>query len=332
MTSFNRSRDAVPFTAEVARKQSMPLSILYRGRLSSCNYDCAYCPFAKRRDTRATLQRDAADLARFVEWASTQTERSLSILFTPWGEGLVRKHYREAMVALSQLPQVQRVAIQTNLCIGTRWLDDADSSKIAFWCTYHPSQTPRAAFLARCRELGRRSIRHSVGMVAMREHFDEIVRLRDALPVDTPMWLNAYDQREPDYYSDAQLALMRAIDPHIDFNLAPPPSLGAPCATGERVVSVDGDGNVRRCHFVATPLGNLYDGSFEAQLRPRACPNAVCDCFIGYVHRTDLPFARDYADGQLERIPASMRHFAARVSNRSVERIVSEDITSCRKD
>ncbi len=321
----------MPIAIDDMRAQQPPLSILYRGRLSSCNYDCGYCPFAKRRDTRATLQRDAADLAHFVDWASAQTERSLSILFTPWGEGLVRKHYREAMVALSKLPQVQRVAIQTNLCIGTRWLDDADPSKIAFWCTYHPSQTPRAAFLARCRELRRRGIRHSVGMVAMREHFHEIAQLRDALSADTPMWLNAYDQREPDYYSDAQLALMRAIDPHIDFNLAPPPSLGAPCATGERAVSVDGDGNVRRCHFVATPLGNLYDGSFEAQLRPRACPNAVCDCFIGYVHRTDLPFARDYANGQLERVPASMSRFAAHVTDRSVERIVSED-TAGRQD
>lgn len=281
------------------------LSLLYRGRLSSCNYDCAYCPFAKRRDNRASLQRDAADLARFIEWAQAQQARRLSILFTPWGEGLVRKHYREAMVALSRLAHVERVAIQTNLCIGTRWLDGADPAKLAFWCSYHPSQTPRKAFLARCAELRRRGIRHSVGMVAMREHFEEIAALHAALPADTPMWLNAYDQRDADYYSEDQLRLMRSIDPHIEFNLAPPPSLGAPCATGERVLSVDGDGNVRRCHFVATPLGNLYDGSFEAQLRPRTCPNAVCDCFIGYVHREDLPLGHHYAEGRLERIPSS---------------------------
>lgn len=280
------------------------LSLLYRGRLSSCNYDCAYCPFAKRRDTRASLQRDAMDLARFVEWLQAQHARRVSILFTPWGEGLVRKHYREAMVTLSRLAHVDRVAIQTNLCIGTRWLDQADPAKLAFWCSYHPSQTPRATFVARCAELRRRGIRHSVGMVAMREHFEEIAALRAALPADTPMWLNAYDQRDADYYSEDQLRLMRSVDPHIDVNLAPPPSLGAPCATGERVLSVDGDGNVRRCHFVATPLGNLYDGSFEAQLRPRTCPNAACDCFIGYVHREDLALGHDYAEGRLERIPS----------------------------
>ena len=30
----------------------MNLSILYRGPLSSCNYGCEYCPFAKHRETR----------------------------------------------------------------------------------------------------------------------------------------------------------------------------------------------------------------------------------------------------------------------------------------
>lgn len=282
----------------------MSLSLLYRGRLSSCNYDCGYCPFAKARDSRDTLRRDADDLARLVAWAERQA-MALSILFTPWGEGLVRKHYREAMVRLSHLPRLRRVAIQTNLCIGMRWLDRAHLDTLALWCTYHPGQVTRAAFLARCRELDRRGVRHSVGMVALHEHLEEIERLREELPARTPMWLNAYDQRPPGYYDEAQVARLLRIDPHFRYNLDPVPSLGAPCRAGEDVVSVDGDGNVRRCHFVAEPLGNLYDGSFAARLRARACPNAVCDCYIGYAHRKDLPFQADYAGGVLERVPAA---------------------------
>jgi MoaA/NifB/PqqE/SkfB family radical SAM enzyme len=281
------------------------LSLLYRGRLSSCNYDCPYCPFAKTYDSRAALRRDAQDLQRFVDWVSAQ-QRSTSILFTPWGEGLVRKHYREAMVALSKLPQVRRVAIQTNLCVGTRWLDGANLQSLAMWCTYHPGQVKRAAFLARCRELLRRGVRFSVGMVAMREHLDEIKAMRAELPEEVPLWLNAYDERPTDYYTPEQVHSLASVDPHFEFNLKPRPSLGAPCLTGESVVSVDGDGNVRRCHFVTTSLGNLYDGSFETQLRPRTCPNRRCDCYIGYSHRPDLPFQRDYAGGVLERIPRDL--------------------------
>ena len=35
---------------------ALNLSILYRGPLSSCNYDCAYCPFAKQSDSAEELE------------------------------------------------------------------------------------------------------------------------------------------------------------------------------------------------------------------------------------------------------------------------------------
>ncbi len=44
----------------------MTLSILYRGPLSSCNYACWYCPFAKRREPRTELAADREPLAPFV--------------------------------------------------------------------------------------------------------------------------------------------------------------------------------------------------------------------------------------------------------------------------
>ncbi|MEU8270103.1 hypothetical protein AB0B89_23465, partial [Sphaerisporangium sp. NPDC049002] len=45
------------------------LSILYRGPLASCDYDCPYCPFAKRRDSPARLREDRAALERFTGWS-----------------------------------------------------------------------------------------------------------------------------------------------------------------------------------------------------------------------------------------------------------------------
>ncbi len=142
-------------------------------------------------------------------------------------------------------------------------------------------------------------------MVAAHAHMDEIEALRAALPDTTPMWLNAFDPRPADYYTPEQVQRLSRIDPYVGYNLTPPPSFGAPCLTGESVLWVDGDGTVRRCNFVDTPLGNLYDGSFAAQLRARSCPNTRCDCFIGYVHRPDLPFQADYAGGMLEPVPAT---------------------------
>ncbi|MGC5341733.1 STM4011 family radical SAM protein [Streptomyces sp. AM 4-1-1] len=284
----------------------MDLTILYRGPLASCDYSCPYCPFAKRRDSREQLRADRAALERFTGWAAAQTGDRLSVLFTPWGEGLVRSWYRRAMVDLARLPQVRRVAIQTNLSGRTGWLAAAENparAKIALWCTYHPDETPYERFLGTCRELTALGVRHSVGVVGLDSHLGEARRLRAALPDEVYLWVNAAEGHS---YTDEEAERWTALDPLFPYSRHPHPSAGAACRTGESVVSVDGDGTVRRCHFVRTELGNLYDGSYRRALGPRACPLSVCDCHIGYVHLERLPLYDVFAGGVLERVPATV--------------------------
>ena len=277
------------------------LDILYRGPLSSCNYACPYCPFAKRRDSRETLARDAAQLARFVAWIEGQTARTLGILFTPWGEALIRPAYRAAMARLSRLPQVRRVAAQTNLSWPTGWLDECAPERIAFWCTFHPGETPLDRFLGRCAELDARGIGYSVGIVGKREHLPVLAELRRRLRPDVYLWVNAYRDEGPHHYRADDLALIRSIDPLFDVNRTGIRSRGLACATGESVISVDGDGEVRRCHTVKARIGNLYDPDFDAALTPRPCPLAQCRCHIGYAHMPHLGFREIFGAGLLER-------------------------------
>lgn len=284
----------------------MDLTILYRGPLASCDYDCPYCPFAKRRDSREQLRADRAALERFTAWVAAQTGDRVSVLFTPWGEGLVRSWYRRAIVELAGLEQVRRVAIQTNLSGRTRWLAEAPAAareRIALWCTYHPGQTPYERFLARCEELKGLGVRHSVGIVGLDDHLGEAHRLRAALADEVYLWVNA---AEGHTYTDEEADRWTAIDPLFPYSRHPHRSAGLPCRTGESVVSVDGEGTVRRCHFVRAELGNLYDGSYRRALGPRTCPLAVCDCHIGYVHLETLPLYDVFAGGVLERIPAAL--------------------------
>jgi hypothetical protein len=278
----------------------MDLTILYRGPLASCDYDCPYCPFAKRRDSPDRLRADRADLDRFTTWAREQTGDRLSVLFTPWGEGLTRSWYREALVGLSHEPHIDRVAIQTNLSCRTEWLDRADRDTVALWCTYHPGQTPYERFLDKTRRLAGMGIRFSVGVVGLPEHLEHARRLRGELPEEVYLWVNA---AEGHTYTDEEAAVWTGLDPLFPFSRHPHRSAGRACRTGSTVVSVDGGGTVRRCHFVKAELGNLYDGSFRAALAPRPCPLAVCDCHIGYVHLETLPLYDVFAGGVLERVP-----------------------------
>lgn len=276
-------------------------NILYRGPLASCNYGCGYCPFAKRVDSPAALADDARKLRRFVAWALQPRGVELGVLFTPWGEALVHRAYRDAMLELSHAPQVRRVAAQTNLSGPLDWLRDADRTRLALWATWHPSEISAQRFLARCVQLDAIGVRYSVGAVGLRENLPAIEALRAALRPDVYLWVNAYKDR-PRYYDGATVARFTAIDPLFPINLRNHPSRGQSCRAGETSFAVDGDGVMTRCHFVEAPIGNLYAPDFAEALQPRRCPRAQCRCHIGYVNLPSLGLDEVFRDGLLERV------------------------------
>ena len=164
--------------------------------------------------------------------------------------------------------------------------------------------------MAKCRALDEAEVRYSVGVVGVREHLAEVEALRAALDPGVYLWVNAF-KREPDYYTAADVAWIEAIDPLFRDNLTPHRSAGEACGAGRDAFTVDGEGVARRCHFVPTPLGNVYEQPLESLLRPRGCPNAECRCHIGYVHLDRLGLRQVYGQGLLERIPAGWSGLAA---------------------
>lgn len=283
----------------------MNYSILYRGPLSSCNYGCGYCPFAKRRETRRELDIDCAALARFVDWVRQQGTRghALSVLFTPWGEALTRRWYQKALVRLTGMPHVRRAAIQTNLSCQLDWVADCNRETLGLWCSYHPTQTTRPQFLQQCRVLDALGVRYSVGVVGLKEQIAEAFALRRELRPEVYLWVNAI-KRVSDYYTSAETDALAALDPLFPVNNTRHPSFGRPCGAGESSFTVDGEGTMRRCHFISRPIGNIYAAGWEQSLKPSSCTNDTCGCHIGYVHMPELELYEVFGDGVLERIPA----------------------------
>jgi len=279
----------------------MTLSILYRGKLSGCNYDCPYCPFAKHRDSRETLAADARDLDRLVAFVQSRTDIRFRLLFTPWGEALIRRHYQQALTVLSYLPNVDRVAIQTNLSCRLGWLKHVNKQTLALWTTYHPGQVQREVFLSQCRQLDELGITYSVGIVGFKETIEEIETMRGLLLAGTYLWVNAL-KKVADYYNDHERERLLAVDPFVGYNMVHHESKGKACRAGETVVSVDGEGNVYRCHFIKEKLGNLYETDILQLLAPKPCTNDTCGCHIGYVHMPHLGLDEVYQGRELERV------------------------------
>lgn len=283
---------------------ALSLSLLYRGPVTSCNFDCSYCPFAHASDPPDVIDADRIGVERLVGWAERRPDAELGIFFTPRGEALLHPHYRDAIVRLSRCRSVRRVAIQTNLSVDLGWLGLAHGPRVALWCSYHPGAISRERFLHQRAVLAGLGIRHSVGMVGLREHLDEIEAMRRALPEDVYLWVNAY-RRGTEYTTTGERARIEAVDPLFRYTLERHPSLGQACAAGESVVSVDHLGHVRRCHFVDALIGNLKDPSLEQLLAPTPCPNEQCGCHIGYVHLDALRLREVFEDGVLERVPVA---------------------------
>jgi MoaA/NifB/PqqE/SkfB family radical SAM enzyme len=276
------------------------LNILYRGPLASCNYGCEYCPFAKRKDSREQLATDREQWERFVDRVASFEDIETGVLVTPWGEALIRRWYQTGLARLSHLPHVTRVAAQTNLSGELGWIAEANPARLALWCTYHPEWTTLDEFLAQTAKLDAAGVQYSVGVVGQREYADAARALRAALPESTYLWINAVKALE---YTADEIAGWSAIDPLFRINAQRWPSLGAACGAGERAITVDGDGIMRRCHFIKDAIGNFYDDNWRAALKPRPCTNVDCHCHIGYVHLDYLELDKVFATGLLERVP-----------------------------
>lgn len=282
----------------------MRLTLLYRGPLASCNYGCAYCPFSKKEDDRAALDADRVALERLRDWLEGQRKHRFTLFFTPWGEALIRPWYRQTIARLSKADPIDKIVVQTNLSAPMKWIEDCRPDTLRLWATYHPGQCRRERFVTTCKDLMARGVRMSVGVVGLDQHRDEIAALRRELPTGLYLWVNAYND-DPGQYDEEAIRWYAQIDPLFPVTSRNHTSLGHYCCAGHRVVSVSGDGTMRRCHFIDAPIGNLYDPDFERNLRLSPCTNSRCNCYIGYVHLPHLGLDKFYGNGLVERIPLS---------------------------
>ncbi len=93
-------------------------------------------------------------------------------------------------------------------------------------------------------------------LVGFPQFKDAIATLRQELPSHIYLWINAV-KKELANLSTADRDFFAAIDPLFHLNNHNYPSLGRSCRAGKSVISVDGDGNMRRCHFIQEPIGNI---------------------------------------------------------------------------
>ncbi len=274
--------------------------IFYRGSLNSCNYSCHYCPFAKKKNSRAELEDDKNSLYRFSHWVKERKE-NLSILFTPWGEALIRKYYQEVLTELSHYSHIKKIAIQTNASCPTSWMNAVNKARFSLWITYHPTEIPYDKFRDQLNRIIDLGINFSIGVVGKKEHIPYVEQLKNDFP-DHYVWVNAYKDKSH-YYNAEDIKQLNVLDEHFSINLKNYSSRGKKCQAGHTSFLVNHQGHVFPCHFIKKRIGNIYHDAIEQLLAPKRCSQNVCNCYIGYINLTELNLESIYGQDIIARIP-----------------------------
>lgn len=277
--------------------------IYYRGRLDFCNYSCSYCPFSKKKRSDRILEQDRAEWFRFVREIKGR-DFCGAIQVVPYGEALIHDHYWEGMAELSCHDGVEAIGAQSNLSFPVeRMLSIYDKhggrrDKLRLWGTFHPEMTATEDFLAQCGRLHSEGILLCVGGVGVPEHLEVLRELRAGLDDGIYMWINKMDGLGR-RYKEEEIRSFAAMDDYFELELRGfRPDVKA---CGEALF-ISGDGEIRPCNRCSQRMGNLYEDSFR-DLPEKKCTRRVCDCFLAYGSRRDIPELQSFQPFPAFRIP-----------------------------
>lgn len=281
-------------------------NICFRGFLSSCNYSCSYCSFAKSKLCETELMKDKASLKRFCDFIdAAHFSNQISVFLTPYGEGLIHPHYIEAIVRLALRPKCKYISCQTNLSFNTDSFikslmeSHADLSKVKLWATCHPEMVSIDDFVNKVIQL-KASIDLCVGIVAIPDDMQSVFELRKRLPPDVYMWINA-KERAKTRYIDAQIQSLTQVDPLFPNELKLYRVQPGCCHAGSDSVFITANGDVFPCQINKNRLLNIYTSS--KAVMPFQCAKRLCDCYLAYSHRVDTYLERFFGDYTPVRIP-----------------------------
>lgn len=281
-------------------------TIIYRGNLKSCNYRCSYCPFAKHRALPVEMEKDRENFARFCDSIEkrVQTFSIGAVFIAPYGEATIHRWYWEGLSRLAEIPEIDRVGLQTNLSFSVEErLKGFDfAHKLCIWATFHPEMTTVDEFVSKCHQLVKNNVMVCAGAVGVPENIPLLRELREKLSPVIYLWINKMDGLKRNY-RPGEIEAFAQLDPFFAYELKHPDAAVQMCA--DRCF-VEADGKIHTCNISRTKGVNWYDGSEEEIFEP-VCSRKSCTCYLAYGGRADFPLRSIFGEYPIYRIPEKFR-------------------------
>ena len=280
-------------------------TIIYRGNLKSCNYRCSYCPFAKHRALPVEMEKDRQSFVRFCDSIEkrVQTFSIGAVFIAPYGEATIHHWYWEGLSRLAEMPEIDRVGMQTNLSFSVeeRLKGFAYAHKLCIWATFHPEMTTVDEFVSKCHQLVKNNVMVCAGAVGVPENLPLLRELREKLSPVVYLWINKMDGLKRNYRLGEIEAFVQ-LDPFFAYELKHPDAAVQMCA--DRCF-VEADGKIHTCNISRTKDMNWYDGSEKDIFEP-VCGRKRCTCYLAYGGRVDFALRHIFGEYPIYRIPEKL--------------------------
>lgn len=278
--------------------------IYYRGSLNFCNYSCPYCPFAKKKYSERQVCRDRQEWFRFVEYI-TNSGFDGAVQVVPYGEALIHDYYWQGLAQLSRCGRIRAVGAQSNFSFSVERMTamfteyEGDREKLRLWGTFHPGMVSLDSFLTVCEQLRESGIRFCVGGVGVPENLGVLRELRRRLDDGIYMWINKMDGLGRRYGGE-EIRAFCSLDPYFPLELQYFRTDASACSES---VMIRGDGSIHPCGICRQKMGSLYVEGLE-RTAGKVCTRRICDCFLAYGGRRDIPELTDFLPFPAFRIPS----------------------------
>ncbi|MCD7975619.1 MAG: STM4011 family radical SAM protein [Tannerellaceae bacterium] len=280
-------------------------TIYYRGSLNSCNYTCSYCAFGRKGQQGFNVSQEVKALEGLCDQIAKDFTYPLRIMLIPYGEGMIHPWFRQQMIRLATLPQVEGISCQTNLSFPVdTFLKEIRTAgvspdKIKCWCSFHPEMVKVEDFVRKTETLLAGGIEICAGTVGDPSNKQILRRLRNELPLHVYMFINAMEGKKT-ALSKREIAFFSAIDNLFPYDRSRVAADWEACRGGKESRYVDFRGDIYPCPRSRARMGNLY-GDNPAQ--PTSCGKSICDCYIAYSNLDHTPLHSYMGQGITWRIP-----------------------------
>ena len=291
-------------------------TVLYRGSLKSCNYQCSYCPFSKRPGQNKDklnreLRNDREQWFSFVKMISENAEKYnvRSVMITPYGEALIHPWYWEGLSRLCGRGDIEAAGAQTNLSFPVEPFFElfrkggGKPERLRLWATFHLEMTSVDVFAKKCAELSGLGIRLCAGAVGVPENMELIKRLRRKLPEGIYLWINRMDGMRR-AYTPKETSGFLEIDPYFYRELLPHPANDAECRGR---MFLEADDRMRACNLAPAQKRGVKELSEGEALSAPVCGRRRCSCYLAYGGRDNFMNQAMFGPYPLFRIPRRPR-------------------------